>query len=170
MLSGGHCLDVLGKAVGFPAKDEKSASLAESLHVLGLVLSFVPRTLVATVSIDPAKAIKWSRILVDVMSPGRCTQLGPCVCRRSGERVAAPMMPPGTAQWQHGQHAGGRAAACDGAARRVWRVWQELHRKLAPMYSLSIATCRACSTARRQLPGVAWGAVRPTRAVGGCCT
>ena len=74
MLSGGHCLDVLGKATGFPAKDEKSVSLAESLHVLGLVLSFVPRTLVATVSIDPAKASKWSKILVDVLSSGHCSQ------------------------------------------------------------------------------------------------
>ena len=77
MLSGGHCLDVLGKVAGFPAKDEKSVSLAESLHVLGLVLTFVPRTLVATVSIDPAKASKWSKILVDVLSSGHCSHEQP---------------------------------------------------------------------------------------------
>ena len=57
-LSGGHCLDVLGKLLGFPAKDEKSESFSRAMHLLGLVLSFVPKPLVATGSIDPAKARK----------------------------------------------------------------------------------------------------------------
>ena len=67
-------MDVLGKLLGFPAKDEKSESFSRALHVLGLVLSFVPRPLVATVSIDPAKARKWTGILATILSTRQCAQ------------------------------------------------------------------------------------------------
>ena len=60
-LTGGHCLDVLGEILGFPTKDVKSVSLAETMHILGAILLFVPRTLELRIAVDPEKAARWSK-------------------------------------------------------------------------------------------------------------
>ena len=73
-LTGGHCLDILGKVLGFPTKDEKSVSFSAALHILGTVITFIPKTVSMTVEVDPAKAIKWSGILSQILVSGQCSQ------------------------------------------------------------------------------------------------
>ena len=61
-LTGGHCLDVLGNVVGLPTKGVKSVSFASTLHLLGLILSYVHAALEVTVAVDPEKAKKWKKV------------------------------------------------------------------------------------------------------------
>ena len=49
-------------------------SLAETLHILGNILVFVPRTLELTIAVAPAKACRWTRILVQILASGLCSQ------------------------------------------------------------------------------------------------
>ena len=73
-LSGGHCLDVVGSLLGMPTKEDKSVSYAQSLHVLGLILCFTPKQMLAEVTVDPAKAAKWSCLLRTIVATQQSSQ------------------------------------------------------------------------------------------------
>ena len=49
-------------------------SFVQTLQVLGLMLSFVPRTMEAAVTVDPAKAAKWTKLLGSILASKCCTQ------------------------------------------------------------------------------------------------
>ena len=57
-----------------PTKDEKSVSFSAALQILGTIVTFIPRALALSIGVDPAKALKWSGILRQILISGHCPQ------------------------------------------------------------------------------------------------
>jgi len=73
VVSGGLATSILLTLLGLPTDEEKSDDFTESIQILGVVLTYVPRTLSTTGMIDPVKAVKWAGQLQEVYELGTCT-------------------------------------------------------------------------------------------------
>jgi len=116
-VTGGVATSVLLSLIGLPADEDKSDDHAASMAVLGIVLTYCPRTLSTTGEVQPTKAVKWASQLQDVCDSKVCSagaaskmagRLAHTVCQ-AADRVGRAFIWPWYAQ-QHDPLRGGAAS------------------------------------------------------------